>query len=235
MTRPLVIAHRGFSARHVENTLTAYRAAIAAGADLVESDARLSADGVVVTSHDADLSRLNGQRLVVAETDSAVLAEVELPGGERMTTLEEVLREISPACPVLVDVKTPDLALIEAVVRVIAQTGAGPRSWVGVRDQAQAAYVHAHAPGVKILAFLPEDYLQAPAFAERGASAYRVWEAHLDRPEVRALFGRYPVWVTPGARGLPLPVGDVDADGLAKIVALGAAGVLLNDPSLLKP
>ena len=54
MTRPLVIAHRGHSARYPENTLEAYRAAIASGADLVETDARLSADGVVIASHDPD-------------------------------------------------------------------------------------------------------------------------------------------------------------------------------------
>ena len=48
--KPLVIAHRGHSARYPENTLEAYRAAIAAGADLVETDARLSADGVVIES-----------------------------------------------------------------------------------------------------------------------------------------------------------------------------------------
>ena len=47
MTRPLIVAHRGYSARYTENTLTAYRAAIAAGADVVESDARLSKDGTV--------------------------------------------------------------------------------------------------------------------------------------------------------------------------------------------
>ena len=58
MTRPLVVAHRGHSALFPENTLAAYEAAIAAGADIVETDARLTADGVVVSAHDADIGRI---------------------------------------------------------------------------------------------------------------------------------------------------------------------------------
>ncbi|TML76913.1 MAG: glycerophosphodiester phosphodiesterase, partial [Actinobacteria bacterium] len=51
-----VIAHRGASARAPENTLTAFRAALEAGADGVELDARLTADDVVVVLHDDDVS-----------------------------------------------------------------------------------------------------------------------------------------------------------------------------------
>ena len=50
---PLVAAHRGASVTHPENTLEAFEAAIQAGADLIELDVRLTADGVAVVSHDA--------------------------------------------------------------------------------------------------------------------------------------------------------------------------------------
>ncbi len=50
--RPLVIGHRGFAARYPENTAAGVRAALAAGADGVEVDARLSADGLWVCHHD---------------------------------------------------------------------------------------------------------------------------------------------------------------------------------------
>jgi glycerophosphoryl diester phosphodiesterase len=58
---PLVIAHRGASALAVENTLAAFAAAAAAGADGVELDVRLCATGEVVVFHDADLRRLAGR------------------------------------------------------------------------------------------------------------------------------------------------------------------------------
>jgi len=52
---PIVIAHRGASATHPENTIEAFRAAAAVGADWVELDVRRTADGALVVHHDAHL------------------------------------------------------------------------------------------------------------------------------------------------------------------------------------
>ena len=54
---PLIIAHRGASAVAPENTLAAFRRALADGADGVECDVRLARDGVPVLFHDAGLHR----------------------------------------------------------------------------------------------------------------------------------------------------------------------------------
>ena len=53
--RPLVVGHRGARARFPENTLPAVRHALSAGADGVEIDVRVTADDVLVLSHDATL------------------------------------------------------------------------------------------------------------------------------------------------------------------------------------
>ena len=45
---PLIIAHRGYSARYRENAPSSWQAAVAAGVDLVEVDVRMTADGVLV-------------------------------------------------------------------------------------------------------------------------------------------------------------------------------------------
>lgn len=55
---PLNIGHRGFKKRYPENTMTAFKGAIAAGADVLETDLHLSRDGVVVISHVRTLSHL---------------------------------------------------------------------------------------------------------------------------------------------------------------------------------
>lgn len=231
MSRPLVIAHRGYSTRHVENTLSAYRAAVEAGADLIESDARFSADGVVIASHDATLERLTGQPIAIGEATLAELRAVALPEGERLLTLAEVLAEICPLRPVLVDVKQPEIALIEAVVGVIDDGGWAGRSWVGVRDLAQAKRAREMSPELSILAFLP-DYGLADAFAAAGATAFRVWEGDLGDPVAAALIDRRPVWVTAGHHNTRHKVGDADPQSLGAILAHGVAGVLLNDPML---
>lgn len=54
---PVVVAHRGSSSTHPENTLEAFEAALEFGAPVVELDVRLSADGVPVVIHDPDVAR----------------------------------------------------------------------------------------------------------------------------------------------------------------------------------
>src|SRR5689334_14576223 len=100
MKRPLAIAHRGYSARYPENTLLGIRAAIDAGADIVEADARLSADGEVFCAHDPDLQRIAGQPIRIAETQRKELRAVRLRDGAPLMTLAEALEEARGRAPV---------------------------------------------------------------------------------------------------------------------------------------
>lgn len=64
-----VAAHRGFSAKYPENTMEAFRAAVALGVDQIETDVRITADGELVLHHDAAVDRTtNGTGLVKALT-----------------------------------------------------------------------------------------------------------------------------------------------------------------------
>jgi glycerophosphoryl diester phosphodiesterase len=56
----IVIAHRGAPAEAPENTLLAFEAAVRAGADALELDVRLTADGAPVVIHDATSRRTPG-------------------------------------------------------------------------------------------------------------------------------------------------------------------------------
>ena len=56
-SRPLVFAHRGGRALAPENTMPAFDAGLAAGADGLELDVQLSSDGEVVVCHDPTLDR----------------------------------------------------------------------------------------------------------------------------------------------------------------------------------
>ena len=65
--RPMVVAHRGASVEQPENTIAAFEAAIDAGADAVEFDVRMTADGDAVVMHDPDVSRTTDGTGVVSE------------------------------------------------------------------------------------------------------------------------------------------------------------------------
>lgn len=54
---PFIVGHRGFAAQYPENTLLSLQAALDAGADGIESDLQLTADGVLILLHDETLDR----------------------------------------------------------------------------------------------------------------------------------------------------------------------------------
>jgi len=89
--RFLRIAHRGASAYAPENTLAAIHKAAELGADMVELDVQVSADGVPIIIHDLDLSRLNGSSASVARQNLADLKRIDAGGGETIPTLTEAI------------------------------------------------------------------------------------------------------------------------------------------------
>ena len=79
MREPLIIGHRGASAVAPENTLTAFKSAVLAGADGIEFDVRLSGDGVPVIIHDDTLYRTHRLRQRVADLSAAELDDLGVP------------------------------------------------------------------------------------------------------------------------------------------------------------
>lgn len=86
---PLVQIHRGYlgGGKFTENTLPAFRAAKAAGHEMIELDIRLLKNGDLAVYHDEDLVRLNQKKLKLEDLSST---ELKLFG---INTLEEVLED----------------------------------------------------------------------------------------------------------------------------------------------
>src|ERR1700761_745137 len=70
---PKIIGHRGAPAYAPENTLESFREAHRRGAPWIETDVKLTADGVPVLMHDDSLKRTTGVDRLVAETRAADL------------------------------------------------------------------------------------------------------------------------------------------------------------------
>ena len=75
--RPQVVAHRGSSLDNPEHTLGAYVAALDTGAEGLECDVRLTADGHLVCVHDRDLRRTASTKGLVSTMDLAELNELD--------------------------------------------------------------------------------------------------------------------------------------------------------------
>src|SRR4051794_24866269 len=101
--RPQVVAHRGASFEKPEHTLAAYLEAIRGGADALECDVRLTADGHLVCVHDRDLRRTASTPGLVSTMELADLDQLEFaswknpwatfdsPGPDRDRELDGVL------------------------------------------------------------------------------------------------------------------------------------------------
>jgi len=93
----LVAAHRGGAALWPENSLLAFRQALALGVDALEFDLHMTADGEVVVLHDPTLDRTSTGKGPVRELSLADLASVRLKArdgtvtDERVSTFAQVL------------------------------------------------------------------------------------------------------------------------------------------------
>ena len=87
--RPLILGHRGLSGRHLENSMEAFRAAVAAGLDGLELDVQPTRDGVCVVLHDETLERTAQGSGPVRQLKTSELPK--LNNGEPLPRLGEVL------------------------------------------------------------------------------------------------------------------------------------------------
>lgn len=123
--RPLLLAHRGDHRRAPENTLAAFRAALAVpGCDGLELDVRLARDGTPVVAHDPDLERVFGRAERVGDLDPEVLATLGVP------TLAETLRLARPPAFLDIELKERPTPALLALVRRERGEGSGLRAAV---------------------------------------------------------------------------------------------------------
>ena len=138
----LVIGHRGNRAHAPENTIESLGQAIALGADALEFDVHLTADGVAVVMHDPTLDRTTDRRGVIARMRYEEVAAAD--AGARFTPdggntfpwrgkglhaprLEDVL-DLARETPVLIELKTP--AVQEETLRQIRRFNIAHRTLV---------------------------------------------------------------------------------------------------------
>ena len=91
----LIVAHRGANNLAPENTLKAFKKAIELRADFVECDVLESKDGVLVITHDEEISRLTGQFGYVRDLTLEKLKTFDFGDGEKIPTLQELIELIN--------------------------------------------------------------------------------------------------------------------------------------------
>jgi len=112
----IIIGHRGAAGILPENTVASVMAAVKAGVDMIEFDARVTKDNKIVVFHDGNLQRIAGLNKAVDEMTLAELTATETNSGYPIPSIQEVMQAAKDV-PVLVDCKGRNwsVALYEAL------------------------------------------------------------------------------------------------------------------------
>lgn len=243
--RPIV-GHRGNAAHAPENTMESFRQALAVGAECVELDVRLSADGVPVIMHDAVLDRTTDSSGAVASLSVERLRAADAAArftrdggrtfpyrgkGLRVPTFEEVLTELVDV-PLLLEIKTPQTS--PATRRLIERHGAESRCVIESFD------ARALEPfrGSRI------------AIGASRADVARLLHRVVTRQPARSL--PYSVMcLPPRLRGVPIPLASLvsltrpagclvhvwtinDPEEARRLWSAGVRGIVSDDPGLMR-
>ncbi len=245
--RPLVFAHRGGCALGPENTVAAFDRGMAAGADGLELDVHLSADGVVVVCHDETLDRTSNATGPVNARSAVELAAVDAGYRYQSTagvfpfrgrnvgvpTLQEVLQRYRDT-RVIIEMKVDSAAMGHAVAEDVRAAGAEERVCAAGYGRRSLAALRATLPGCATSACHPEVRL----------ALYRSW---IGWPARRVSYGGYQVPEKAGAlrvtsprfirhahrAGLKVQVWTVDEEEeMNRLLRWSVDGLISNRPDL---
>ncbi|MET7966369.1 glycerophosphodiester phosphodiesterase family protein [Micromonospora sp. NPDC005305] len=242
-------AHRGSSGMAPENTAAAFELAIADGADYIETDVQLSADGELVIIHDATLARTTDARLAYADRAPwnvhdftlAELTKLDAGGwydddftGQHILTFDDLLDLLGGRVGLNLELKSP--ALNPGLARAVAarlrerrgEIELGSRPWplvVGSFDEQALRDFHAQLPGVPV-ALIAYDVPTSGKLTELAAWLFSV------NPDIRRLEPEDAARVIEA--GLALVPWTVDSPELwRRALDLGVAGMITNYPGAL--
>lgn len=237
---PAVVAHRGASSTHPENTLGAFEEAVRLGARLVEFDVRLSRDAMPVVMHDPTVDRTTDGRGRVDELDASELAVLNAGDAESpqpVPALGDVLDRLSERAGVVLEVKnlpwepgyrSDARPIVETILWALERSGfVGPVLLVSF-DPQTLDVCRSLAPDV------PAGLLSAPPVDPREALAFAVDHGlEMVLPGTRSLIPAGGSFVEEVQRqGLRLGTWTVDDPVVLKdVLDLGVDAVASNDPA----
>jgi glycerophosphoryl diester phosphodiesterase len=194
-TKPYVMAHRGDSVYCPENTLAAFRKAIADGADILETDLHLSRDGEMMCIHDASVDRTTDGRGLVAEMSAGELrslnAGVHFPAfqEERIPTLAELIAILPENVALALELKTDrflEAGVCQHLVEILDQSGLRTRTVVISFNLARLKTLQKVAPDLpvglitmnRLFTSLQTQFI-GPFWIWLFINPFFVWQAHL--------------------------------------------------------
>ena len=229
----LAFAHRGGAGEHPENTMRAFESAAALGYRYLETDARLTRDGVLVAFHDERLERVSDGEGLVGALPWSELSRVRV-GGEPVVRLDELL-ESFPEARFHIDIK--HWVAVNSTLELISRMGCAARICIGstsdlllgrVRKWRAGGQGVCTATGPLGVVAIKGRVLGLPLGSD--ADCVQVPCRHRGIPVVTQIFID-----TCHALGKPVHVWTIDDPEQAqRLIAMGVDGLMTDQPSMLK-
>lgn len=222
--KPKIIAHRGASAHRPENTLAAFQLALDQGADGIELDVMLSADGEMVVIHDEEVDRTTNGHGKVRNLTLNQLKALDAGQGESIPTLAEVLDRFGGKFLINIELKNYASildALPVKVAHLVASRHMAASVLISSFNPINLPRFRQHCAGAKVgLLILPG---KIKHWLWR---MFRVDALHPHYQDVDALL----VSAVQG-RGREVNVWTVDdPDQICRLTNLGVDSIITNDP-----
>jgi glycerophosphoryl diester phosphodiesterase len=235
---PLNIAHRGASRAAPGNTLAAFRLAADMGADGIEFDVHVSADGVPVVIHDFTVDRTTDGTGAVSSLTVAQLQQLDAGStfgpafaGERIPTLDQVLDRVDERLLLNIELKAAgwrDTGLEQAVVRRVLKRGLEGRCLLSSFNPLALRRASQLAPNL-LTALIYAPNLPLPL---RGAWLAPLAPHQFRHPEHTMVDAPYMTWAR--RRGYRVSAWTVDEpEEMKRLIALGVDGIVSNCPDVL--
>ena len=233
---PVAMAHRGGAIEHVENTMPAFEACLALGYRYLETDVRVTSDGVLIAFHDPTLDRVTDRSGRVEQLPWREVRSALIGGREPVVGLEELLGSW-PEVRFNLDVKAA--GVLAPLVRTVRRLQAEDRICLGSFSDARLAAAR-RLFGPRVCTSLgPRGVaaLRLSSYSPRAAGLVRVQAGCAQVP--LQLGGRPLVderfIATAHARGLQVHVWTVDDPAAAEeLLDLGVDGVMTDRPAMLR-
>lgn len=233
---PLAMAHRGGAIEHVENTMPAFEACRALGYRYLETDVRVTADGVLVAFHDPTLDRVTDRTGRIETLPWREVRGALIGGRDPVVGLEDLLGSW-PDVRFNLDIKAP--GVLAPLVRTVRRLQVADRICLGSFSDARLAAAR-RLFGPEVCTSLgPRGVaaLRLSSWSPRAAGLVRIQAGcaqvplHLGgRPLVDERF-----IAVAHARGLQVHVWTVDdAPEAAEMLDLGVDGIMTDRPAMLR-
>lgn len=233
---PIAFAHRGGNREHPENTLAAFTHAVSMGYRYLETDVHLTADGVLVAFHDADLTRTCDVAGEIADLSWSEVSDALVGGSERIPRMNDLFEQFSD---IRFNIDCKSDAAMPALIDLIGKRKALDRVCVGSFSYRRLRKLRRALGGRLLTCMSPIEVASLRLTGRVGGNSARVAQVPVEAG--RSVGSRRLTVVTERfisnahRQRIPVHVWTInDEEEIRRLLDLGVDGIMTDDPELLR-